>query len=181
MNTVRLKIPPWFYKFNRAIRDFDFENYPPVYSSCILICTKGKKATTTKTKITSWITWFKPRIWHSCASCTHVLWIQIMHLSRTFKPSSCLRCYYCPLDRRIAITIGHHCLISKWNLFRIDHFRVASSLCFKARLSVKPLIWKWFFILMHLKLVFSNKCFALSLVLKVTVFGTRKWLFRSCN
>ena len=90
-----------------------------------------------------------------------------MYLSRTIKPSSCLRCYYYPLDKRIAITVCRHCLISKWNLFRIDHFRVASSLCFKARLSAKPLIWKWFFILMHLKLVFSNKCFALSLVLKV--------------
>ena len=27
----------------------------------------------------------------------------------------------------------------------IGHFRVASSLCFKARLSVKPVIWKWLF------------------------------------
>ena len=34
---------------------------------------------------------------------------------------------------------------------------------------------------MHLKLVFSNKCFTLSLVLKERVFGTRKWPFRSCN
>ena len=29
------------------------------------------------------------------------------------------------------------------------HFRVARSLCFKARLCVKPLIWKWHFIPMH--------------------------------
>ena len=55
----------------------------------------------------------------------------------------------------------------KVKFISIDHFRVASSLCFKARLRAKPFIWKWFFILMHLKLVFSNKCFALSLVLKV--------------
>ena len=69
----------------------------------------------------------------------------------------------------------------KVKFISIDHFRVASSLCFKARLRAKPFIWKWFFILMHLKLVFSNKCFALSLVLKERVFGTRKWPFRSCN
>ena len=36
----------------------------------------------------------------------------------------------------------------------IRHFWVNPSLCFKARLSASPLIWKWlFFILMHIKLV----------------------------
>ena len=34
---------------------------------------------------------------------------------------------------------------------------VASSLCFKARLSAKTLIWKWFFILMQIKLIFTRK------------------------
>ena len=46
------------------------------------------------------------------------------------------------------------------------HFRVAPS---QARLSAKPLIWKWFFILMQIKLIFT-----LSLILKVRVFGTPK-------
>ena len=35
----------------------------------------------------------------------------------------------------------------------MGHFRFASSLCFKARLSAKPLIWKWF--LLSLKLIFT--------------------------
>ena len=38
---------------------------------------------------------------------------------------------------------------------QIGHFRIASSLCFKARLSAKPLAWKWFFILMQIKLIFT--------------------------
>ena len=50
-------------------------------------------------------------------------------------------------------------------------FRVAPSLCFKARLSAKPLLWNFFFTLMQTKLIF-----ALSLVLKVRVFGVRKQL-----
>ena len=31
------------------------------------------------------------------------------------------------------------------------------SLCIKTRLSVQPLIWKWFFILMKMKLIFTRK------------------------
>ena len=42
----------------------------------------------------------------------------------------------------------------------IGHFWVAPSLCFKARLSVRPLTWKWFLILMQIKLVFTRKVFA---------------------
>ena len=38
-----------------------------------------------------------------------------------------------------------------------SHFRVVPSLCFKARLSVKPLIWKWFYILMQIKLICTRK------------------------
>ena len=54
----------------------------------------------------------------------------------------------------------------------IGQFRFSSSLCFKVRLSVKPLIWKW------VKLIFTNfhnKGFVLILVLKEAVFGTWKW------
>ena len=39
----------------------------------------------------------------------------------------------------------------------LGHFRVVPSLCFKARLSAKPLIWKRFFILMQIKLIFTRK------------------------
>ena len=47
-------------------------------------------------------------------------------------------------------------------------------LCFKVRWSAKPQwlqIWRWFFILMQIKLILKQSI-ALSLVLKVTVFGT---------
>ena len=48
-----------------------------------------------------------------------------------------------------------------------DHYRVAPSLCFKARLSAKLLIWKW----TH----FPKIVFSFSLFLTVRVFGPRKW------
>ena len=39
----------------------------------------------------------------------------------------------------------------------IGHFRVPPGLCIKTRLSAQPLIWKWFFILMQIKLIFTRK------------------------
>ena len=45
-----------------------------------------------------------------------------------------------------------------------------SSFCFQARLSARLLIWKRFFILMQLKLIFTIERFW-----KLWVFGTRKW------
>ena len=55
----------------------------------------------------------------------------------------------------------------------LGQFRVYPSLCFKARLSAKQVIWKRVFILMKMR--HYHKKVALGLVLKVTVFGTRKW------
>ena len=46
------------------------------------------------------------------------------------------------------------------------HFRVATSLCFKARLSEKPLMWKSFFILMQMQLIFTTKILHLPLCWK---------------
>ena len=40
---------------------------------------------------------------------------------------------------------------------RIGHFRVSSGLCFKTRVSAQPLIWKSFFILVQIKLIFTRK------------------------
>ena len=40
---------------------------------------------------------------------------------------------------------------------RIGHFWVPPGLCFKTRVGVKPLIWKWFFILIQIKLIFTRK------------------------
>ena len=39
----------------------------------------------------------------------------------------------------------------------IGHFRVSPSLCIRTRLSAQPLIWKWFFILMQIKLISTRK------------------------
>ena len=39
----------------------------------------------------------------------------------------------------------------------IGHFRVPLGLCIKMRFSVQPLIWKWFFILMQINLIFPRK------------------------
>ena len=65
---------------------------------------------------------------------------------------------------------------SFFKTLRICHFWVPPGLCIKTRLSAQPLIWKWFFILMQLKLIFTRKVvWALGLILKVRVFGTRKW------
>ena len=52
------------------------------------------------------------------------------------------------------------------------HFRVPKNLTFKARLSAKPLIWKWSLIMMQIKLIFTTK---VSHLAKVRFFGTRKW------
>ena len=56
-------------------------------------------------------------------------------------------------------------------------FSSCPRLRFKARLIAKPLIWKCY---SHAnKTHFHKKGFALSLVLKVTVFGTRYWLIQN--
>ena len=45
----------------------------------------------------------------------------------------------------------------------IGHFRVPKNLTFKARLSAKPLIWKWFLIMVQIKLIFTTKVSHLAL------------------
>ena len=77
----------------------------------------------------------------------------------------------------VDVNVGACLVTAVWSLGpRIGHFRVPKNLTFKARLSAKPLIWKWFLIIYDAnKTHFHNKGFALSLVLKVRVFGTRKW------
>ena len=44
----------------------------------------------------------------------------------------------------------------------IGHFRVFPGLCIKTRLSAQPLIWKWFFILVQIKLIFTRKVLRLA-------------------
>ena len=43
------------------------------------------------------------------------------------------------------------------NFSWIGHFRVPPGLCFKTRVGAQPLIWKSFFILMQIKLIFTRK------------------------
>ena len=47
-----------------------------------------------------------------------------------------------------------------------------------ARLSAKSLLWKWFFILMQMKLIFTRKILHLGSFWKWEFFGTRKWPIR---
>ena len=55
--------------------------------------------------------------------------------------------------------------------FNIGHFPVPPGLCFKRRVSAQPWIWK-----SSIKLIFTRKSCAPSLILKARVFGTsRKW------
>ena len=58
-------------------------------------------------------------------------------------------------------------------------FRFASSHFFKARLSVKPLIWKWFLIIMQIKRIYTTKVSHLASFWKWDFFGNRKWLIAS--
>ena len=65
-----------------------------------------------------------------------------------------------------------NCLI----LMQCIYFPVTPSLCFKTRLSAKPLIRKLSVILMQIRNIhFHNKGSALLLALKVRVFGRRKF------
>ena len=58
------------------------------------------------------------------------------------------------------------------------HFWVSRGLCFKARRSAKPLIWKRHFSRANVSETrYLKNVFASRLVLKVRVFGTRKWPF----
>ena len=56
---------------------------------------------------------------------------------------------------RLAIKQAFRLKIAKRDL--IGYLRVAPSLCFKARLGAKPLIWTWRFIPLHIKLIFTRK------------------------
>ena len=98
----------------------------------------------------------------------HTVWKSACDFTQTYWPTA--RCSKGYQQENI-------CSIAPCVTYPIGHFRVATSLCFKARLSTKPLIWKRFFILMQMKLILATKVFALSLVFKVRLLETRKWPF----
>ena len=64
-----------------------------------------------------------------------------------------------------------------YHLFAIGHFRAPPGLGIKTRLSAQPLIWKWFFILMQIKLVFTRTVVHLVSFWKwgFLDFGTWRW------
>ena len=51
------------------------------------------------------------------------------------------------------------------------HFRVSLGLCIKTMLSAQPLIWKWFFIVMQIKLNFTRKAVHLASYWKWGILG----------
>ena len=63
------------------------------------------------------------------------------------------------LRRRFLFSLLPYRLFSvTWSAaLQIGHFRVSPGLCLKTRLSAQPLIWKWIFILMQIKLIFTTK------------------------
>ena len=60
---------------------------------------------------------------------------------------------YSSINRRLRHDWGR----VRWTLSAISHFRVPPGLCIKTRLSAQPLIWRWFVILMQIKLIFTRK------------------------
>ena len=62
----------------------------------------------------------------------------------------------------------------------IGHFCVSSGLCIKTWLNAQPLVWKWFFILMLIKLNFNKTGCALGLILKVRFLELGSGLLGCC-
>ena len=53
----------------------------------------------------------------------------------------------------------------------MGHFRVPPGLCFKTRVGAQPLIWKSFFILMQIKLIFTRKVVHLALLDSIAFYS----------
>ena len=89
---------------------------------------------------------------------------QILHFSRAY-----LRIIYEKIKGQIllGLSLGKQ----NWGV---------QALCIKTRKSAQPFVWKWFFILMLIKLNFNKTGCALGLILKVKVFGTGKWHISCC-
>ena len=63
---------------------------------------------------------------------------------------------------------------------KLGRFRVPPGLCIKTRLSAQPLIWKWFFILMQIKLIFTRKVVHLASFWKWGLLELGSGLFLGC-
>ena len=83
-------------------------------------------------------------------------------------------------NRTLALHVNYTC---KNQITSLDHFRVAPSLCFKAKLRANPSMGVNTKIICYFhanKTYFHKKGFALSFVLKVRVFGTQKRPIEPC-
>ena len=63
---------------------------------------------------------------------------------------------------RATVLVIHSLILLSSGASLIRHFRVPPSLCIKRRLSAQPLIWKWFFILIQINLIFTRKAVLLA-------------------
>ena len=63
----------------------------------------------------------------------------------------------------------------------IGHFRVPPGLCFRTRVGAQPLIWKSFFILMQIKLIFTRKVVHLASFWKWGFLELASGLFAPCK
>ena len=59
--------------------------------------------------------------------------------------------------RVLSICRGTSFFHSRQLILQIGHFWVPPGLCIRRRLSAQPLIWKWLFILVQIKLIFARK------------------------
>ena len=68
------------------------------------------------------------------------------------------------------VSVGGKAVSDFWRTtkfsFQIGHFRVPLGLCIKMWLSAQPLLWKWFFILMQVKLFVTRKVVHLASIWK---------------
>ena len=76
----------------------------------------------------------------------------LVHSSLPIIPTAFSFCPLLILHTTQRTPLGKVVTLSDW----LRHFRVPPDLCIKTRLSAQLLIWKWFFIAMQIKLIFTN-------------------------
>jgi len=94
--------------------------------------------------IVFWRTLIRNNVHTDTASCIkqiYVIWNLFLRIFPMFW--SILSCFVCvPTLLNLPSAVGH--------------FGVPPGLCMKTKLGAQPLIWKWFFILMQIKLIFTR-------------------------
>ena len=86
------------------------------------------------------------------SSCT---WTVSTNIGRRHKPRN-------KKLKRATVLVIHSLILLSSGASLIPHFRVPPGLCIKTRLSAQPLMWKWFFILMQINLIFTRKAVLLA-------------------